>query len=81
MAKRRSYTPAYRQEAAHLVTGTGRTIAEVAREVGVSEQLLGRGGSRSSGPGRGDPPPALDADERAELERLRRENAELRTGP
>lgn len=41
---------------------TGRTIAEVAREIGVGEQLLGR----------------WVAAERAELERLRRENAQLR---
>jgi transposase len=40
--KRRSYTPAYRQDAAHLVIDTGRPIAVVAREIGVSEQLLGR---------------------------------------
>ncbi len=47
------------------------------REIGVGEQLLGRWvaveRSRSD-----DPPGALDADERAELERLRAENAELR---
>ncbi|WP_288337388.1 IS3 family transposase [uncultured Gordonia sp.] len=76
-AKRKSYTPKYRREAAHLVIDTGRTIAEVAREIGVGEQLLGRWvaieRSRMD-----DPPPAVDADERAELERLRREVAELR---
>ena len=76
-AMRKSYTPNYRQEAAHLVIDTGRTIAEVAREIGVGEQLLGRWvaieRSRMD-----DPPAALDIDERAELERLRRENAELR---
>jgi transposase len=76
-AKKKSYTPKYRQEAAHLVIDTGRTIAEVAREIGVGEQLLGRWvaieRSRMD-----DPPEAIDADERAELERLRRENAELR---
>lgn len=76
-AKRKSYTPAYRRDAAHLVIDTGRTIAEVAREIGVGEQLLGRwvAVERSR---MDDPPPALDIDERAELERLRRENAELR---
>ncbi len=79
-AKRRSYTPKYRREAAHLVIDTGRMIAEVAREIGVGEQLLGRWvaieRSRMD-----DPPPAVDADERAELERLRREVAELRMDP
>ncbi|MGB3013698.1 MAG: transposase, partial [Candidatus Nanopelagicales bacterium] len=41
-AKRKAYTPKYRREAARLVIETGRTIAEVARELGVGEQLLGR---------------------------------------
>lgn len=76
-AKRKSYTPKYRREAAHLVIDTGRTIAEVARDIGVGEALLGRWVAieRSR---MGDPPEAMDVNERAELERLRRENAELR---
>jgi transposase len=76
-AKRKSYTPAYRREAAHLVIDTGRTIAAVAREIGVGEQLLGRWVAVERAR-MDDPPEALDADERAELERLRREVAELR---
>lgn len=64
-AKRKSCTPKYRQEAAHLVIDTGRTIAQVAREIGVGEQLLGRwvaiARSRMD-----DPPGALDVNERAE---------------
>jgi len=76
-AKRKSFTPAYRREAAHLVIDTQRTIAAVAREIGVGEHLLGRwvAVERSR---MDDPPPALDTDERAELERLRREVVELR---
>ena len=77
-AKRRSYTPAYRREAAHLVIDTGRTIAEVAREIGVGDQLLGRWVAIQRAQMELEPPPALDADERAELERLRREVVELR---
>ena len=76
-ATRKSYTPKYRQEASHLVIDTGRTIVQVAREIGVGEALLGRWvaieRSRMD-----DPPGAVDADERAELVRLRREVAELR---
>ncbi|GAB3487807.1 transposase [Flexivirga lutea] len=41
-AKRKSYTPKYRQEAARLVIDTDRTIAAVARDIGVGEALLGR---------------------------------------
>lgn len=76
--KRRTYTPEYRREAAHLVIDTGRTIAAVSAEIGVGAQLLGRwvGSERER---IGEPPEApLGASERAELERLRRENAELR---
>lgn len=76
-AKRKSYTPKFRQEAARLVIDTGRTIVEVAREIGVGEALLGRWvaieRSRMDVPAE-----AVDVNERAELERLRRENAELR---
>ena len=41
-AKRKSYTPKYRAVAARLVIDTGRTIADVAREIRVGEALLGR---------------------------------------
>ena len=75
--KRKTYTPAYRREAARLVIETGRPIAVVAREIGVGEALLGRWVAIERAHDE-DPPPALDVDERAELERLRIENAELR---
>lgn len=76
-AKRKSYTPKFRAEAARLVIDTGRTIVEVAREIGVGEAVLGRWVAieRSK---MDDPPEALDVDERAELVRLRREVTELR---
>ena len=76
-AKRKSYTPKFRAEAARLVIDTGRTIAEVAREIGVGEALLGRWVAIERAKME-DPPEALDADERAELTRLRREVADLR---
>jgi transposase len=40
--KRKSYTPEYRRDAAHLVIDTGRSITAVAKEIGIGEQLLGR---------------------------------------
>ena len=76
-AKRKSYTPKYRREPARMVIDTGRSIAEVAREIGVGEQLLGRWVAIERAK-MDSPPDALDVDERAELERLRRENAQLR---
>ncbi|SMX94636.1 Transposase and inactivated derivatives [Brevibacterium antiquum CNRZ 918] len=78
--QRRSYTPQYRIEAANLVIDTGRSIAAVAKEIGVGEQTLGtwvkaekdrrRVDGESTGP--------LNEDERAELARLRRENFDLK---
>jgi transposase len=76
-AKRKSYAPAYRRDAARLVIDTGRPIAAVAREIGVGEQLLGRWVAMERAHDE-NPPTALDADDRAELERLRVENTELR---
>ena len=38
---RRSFTTEYKVEAAHRVIDTGRTVAEVARELGLHENLLG----------------------------------------
>ena len=60
---------------ASLITGT---VAEVAREIGVGEALLGPLCSDRTSPDGKEPPAALDTDEWAELERLRREVAELR---
>jgi transposase len=75
--KRKSYTPAFRREAALLVIDTGRPVAHVAKEIGVGEQLLGRWVAKERAE-QVSPPAALDADERAELVRLRAENTELR---
>ena len=77
-SKRKTYTPEYRREAAHLVIDTGRTVAAVAREIGVGEQLLGRWVHAERSRTGGGSDAALDVDERAELERLRRENQDLR---
>ena len=75
--RRRSFSPAYRRDAAHLVIDTGRPIVIVAREIGVGEQLLGRWVAMERAK-LDSAPPALDIDERAELERLRVEVGELR---
>jgi len=75
---RRSFTAEYRVEAAHRVIDSGRTITEVARELGVSDQLLGRWvrdervrqAAAVGGPDVPDTP--VTESERAELVRLRR---------
>jgi len=76
--KRKTYTPEYRREASRLVIDTGRPIVTVAAEINVGAQLLGRW-VQLERDRMGAPPEApLDVSERAELERLRAENADLR---
>ena len=77
-SSRRRFTPEYRREAARLVLDTGRSITEVAREIGLVAQTLNRwvAEERAAAAGPGDR--LLDLDERAELERLRTENQQLR---
>ena len=55
-----------------------RPVAHVAAEIGVGEQLLGRWVAAAKARSATDNPEVLDDDERAELQRLRKENAELR---
>ena len=76
-SKRRRFTPEFRAEAVRLVTETDRPVAQVAAEIGVGAQLLGRWVQQSK-PAADAEDRALDIDERAELERLRKENADLR---
>ncbi|MCH7623243.1 MAG: transposase, partial [Nitrospinae bacterium] len=40
--KRRQYTKEFKIEAVRLIVEEGRRISEVARELGISEALLGR---------------------------------------
>ncbi len=73
--KRRKFEKDFKDGAVDIVLTTGRAVAEVAREIGVHEGTLGNWVElrrRSQKPG------AVTEDERAELVRLRRENAELR---
>ena len=73
---RRKFDVDFREGAVRLVRETGKPIAQVARDLGVNEGTLGNwvnADKRRRGEGNG----ALSEDERAELARLRRENAEL----
>lgn len=74
--KRRKFDQDFRDGAVRIVRETNKPIAQVARELGINEGTLGNWVAldrerREKGDG------ALDADERAELVRLRREVAEL----
>ena len=73
---RRKFDEDFRRGAVRIVRETGKPIAQVARDLGINEGTLGNWvntGKRRRGEGGG----ALDEDERAELARLRKENAEL----
>ncbi|KQH79083.1 transposase [Mycobacterium gordonae] len=82
---RRSFSPEYRVEAAHLVIDGNRPVAEVARELDLHENLLHKwvreerrrmsAAGRSRSPDHDDGQP-LSPDERAELIRLRAKVAE-----
>ena len=72
---RRAYDREFRAGAVRIVVETGKPIAQVARDLGMHPGTLGNWVKAERGRGRGGP---LDGDERAELVRLRQENAELR---
>lgn len=74
---RRSFTDEYKANAVELVLGSDRTIAEVARSIGVHEMTLGKWVKKAKDEGK-EPAGALNEDERAELERLREEHKRLR---
>ena len=78
MAKQyRKFDEDFRQGAVQLVVETGKPIAQVARELGVNEGTLGNWCARARRERDGDDA-SLSESERAELERLRKENTELR---
>jgi transposase len=73
---RRKFDEDFKQGAVRIVRETGKPIAQVARELGINEGTLGNWCTKDrrlrDGSGA-----ALSEDERSELVRLRRENAEL----
>jgi transposase len=73
---RRKFDEDFKQGAVRIVRETGKPIAQVARELGINEGTLGNWcvKDRRQREGSGG---SLSEDERAELVRLRRENAEL----
>ena len=82
MGRSSKFSPEFREQAVELVRATGKTIAEVARDLQINDTTLGNWvkGDRAE---RGEPDSSgllpLTAEERAELTRLRRKNAKLKT--
>ena len=77
MATRRHFTQEYKEQAVGLVVDSGRTIADVAKSIGVHEMTLGKWVKKARESGEV-ADAELSVSERAELERLRKENAVLR---
>ena len=73
---RPAYPPEFRREAVQMLRA-GRTPAELAKSLGVSEQTL-RNWRRQAEADRHERDDGLTSDEREELRRLRRENARLK---
>lgn len=74
-SRRPRYSPEFKADAVALVIEGERTIADVAKSLGLVEQTLGNW-VRQARIDRGEKA-GLTSDERAELARLRRENAQL----
>jgi transposase len=75
--KYKTYTPEFREEAARMVVETSRPIADVARDINVSETSLGNW-VRDYRKKHAEDEPPLELSERARLRELERENRELR---
>jgi transposase len=73
----RRFTEEYKAQAVAFVIDDHRPIVEVARNIGVHEVTLGKC-VKKAGEGGGSADKPLGDSERAELERLRAENVELK---
>ncbi len=71
----KQYTKEFKEEAVALVTEQGYTVPEAAKSLGINPNLLYRWKDKAEENQAGT---ALAEDERAELQRLRKENKELR---
>ena len=79
MARQTRYPSEFKEEAVALVNSSGRSIADVARSLGVSDRTLWYWVSEErKSRQRADDPSTLNADDAAELKRLRKENAQQR---
>lgn len=78
MARPSKYPQEFREAAVEMVRETGKPIAHVARELGMNEGTLGNWVAADRRRRGEQPDDQVSETERAELVRLRRENAQLR---
>jgi transposase len=72
---RRKFTDEFKAETVKLIRTSGRSIGAVARELNIGETVVRRWVQQAEALGSVD---SLGPDERTELQRLRKENRELR---
>ena len=73
--RRRAFTPEFKAEAVRVVRESGKTVAVMARELGLTHSALQRWVDQAEAAAA---PGALKLEERAELAQLRREVTRLR---
>lgn len=78
MGRPSKYPQEFQSAAVELVRSSGRSVAEVARELGINEGTLGNWLTRDRRRRGEQPAEQVNEAERFELVRLRRENAQLR---
>ena len=82
MGRPSKYPREFRESAVEMVRSTGRPVGQIARELGMSDSTLTNWvrADRADRAARGETEPEeqLTVSEKAELARLRRENAQLR---
>ena len=74
--KRRQYEQEFKEGAVRIVRESGKSIAEIARDLDINAGTLGNWVARDRGEREG--VQGLSTDDVAELKRLRSENAQLR---
>jgi transposase len=72
---RRKFTDEFKAETVKLIKTSGRSVGSVARKLNIGETVVRRWVQQSEASGASD---SLSPDERVELQRLRKENQELR---
>lgn len=76
--RKRRFSPEFKADAVKLVQQSGRSIRDVARDLGVSYGAVSRWVRQAETDAGNGPPGALTTAERTELQQLRRENERLR---
>lgn len=71
--KRRKFTPEYKAEVVKLIDTSGKSLGQVAEELGLTESSVRAWVKRSGIDEKRDPNGPLTTEERAEVVRLRRE--------